>query len=515
MLNNDIKFWVPIDITKSGKGDSKEMYFKGLASTGSVDADDEFLDPTGFDLSDFKYVNWNHMRTPDGYIGEPVNWEITKDNKFLIEGKLWGENPLAVATYNMFKALKKSDRGTKLGLSVEGKVLERDSSDRRRVSKAKLTAVAICPFPKNSDTWADFVNKGQTNISEWEYDILKSDGNGGEEYILDLTHPETGVRYLITRGGELKVIDKSMSAEDESGKAVSLESVDSKKKNIENLCESVGEIKKSNIFTPNLKLDRSIYKVIYDRYPDLDLVKSKNLFKFIRIMADKNKDKKEVGKEDITKSLDILEKLSSGDYEIVAKGNKDTDSVQKSELDLSIEKAQKELEDLMNKKNGVTTDKTEKSDNFDEFSKMLKGQSEIIQKGFGAMKSVIKSHSEETEALKKSLEDLNERFETIESNSKGKRSVISKGYVPEAGEGVDKDKGNGKVQLKLESRKDRNLLVKAISDTVPMEGATSAQISLLNDVSYFESTGELKTSVLQKANELGYDVTKLKMVERN
>ena len=55
MNKNNFNFWTPVEITK-GKDESGKNIMKlgGIASTFDEDADGEFLDPNGFDISDFK-----------------------------------------------------------------------------------------------------------------------------------------------------------------------------------------------------------------------------------------------------------------------------------------------------------------------------------------------------------------------------------------------------------------------------------------------------------------------------
>lgn len=178
-MNNDFKFYLPVDITKGKDASGKEvMKVSGIASTNSKDSEGETLDVNNFDLKDFHQINWNHKGNSDAsaVIGEPTKAEVVNKSKLYIEGVLYDDVPMAKAVYTLMKALKNSPSKRKLGMSVEGKVVERASNDKKsplynKITKAKITGVAICPHPINADTVVDLLEKGYTkNDSEYEYD---------------------------------------------------------------------------------------------------------------------------------------------------------------------------------------------------------------------------------------------------------------------------------------------------------------------------------------------------------
>jgi hypothetical protein len=112
-------------------------------------------------------------------LGEPTS-AVVANGKMQIEGELYSEMPQAVATFALMKALKK--RGKNLGLSIEGKVIERDPNNPSKIKRAKITGVAITPNPINSNTLCELVEKGFTN-NEWTYDeetevLMKSFDSG-------------------------------------------------------------------------------------------------------------------------------------------------------------------------------------------------------------------------------------------------------------------------------------------------------------------------------------------------
>lgn len=176
-MSEKLKFFVPAEITKGEDSKGREtMVIKGIASTGDLDSENEYLDPSGMDLSGFKWVNWNHLgsKDPSTIIGEPVKKVITPDNKLYIEAVLYPEVPMAQTAYNLMKALQSSPNGNKLGFSVEGKVLQKDPIKKNRISKSRITGVALCPVPINGKTWAEIVKGEVPDENEiYDNDFLK------------------------------------------------------------------------------------------------------------------------------------------------------------------------------------------------------------------------------------------------------------------------------------------------------------------------------------------------------
>lgn len=180
MPRENFRFFMPVDIFKAtDKNGSEVMKISGIASTSSRDSQGETLDVKNFDLTNFSQINWNHKGKDDpaAHIGEPTMTKIVDGNKLYIEGVLYPDVPMAKAVYTLMKALKKSPSGKKLGLSVEGKVIERESNDEKsplykNIKKARITGVAVCPHPINGDTIVDLMEKGYTKD---DIDLLYDD----------------------------------------------------------------------------------------------------------------------------------------------------------------------------------------------------------------------------------------------------------------------------------------------------------------------------------------------------
>lgn len=205
-METKFNFWIPIDdvqIEKSDKGDKdayENMIISGVASDNSEDADGEVLEPSGFDISDFKkhgLINLEHFPTrkqsPKAWIGEPLDAKI-KDNKFHIKAKLWKDSELAREAYDTMITMQNSGSNRKVGWSIEGNATKRDPANDKRILKAKITNCALTFRPKNMNTFADII-KGKQNddFIEPEFETNIKDGEvflfqfekAGEVYRID------------------------------------------------------------------------------------------------------------------------------------------------------------------------------------------------------------------------------------------------------------------------------------------------------------------------------------------
>lgn len=151
----DFKFYIPnLNIHKATtNGGSKNFKISGIASTPTKDKEGDVIEQN-FDLSEFKWINYEHGKNPNEIIGEITKARVTKLG-LEIEGELYADNELAKEVYGLAMNMQKAGNGKKLGLSVEGRTIERDSKDKSTVKKAQLFAVAICKTPMNGDTFVD------------------------------------------------------------------------------------------------------------------------------------------------------------------------------------------------------------------------------------------------------------------------------------------------------------------------------------------------------------------------
>jgi hypothetical protein len=179
---NSFKFYCPVTISKAKDKDGNEiMRLGGIASTMDKDSDGEFLDPSGFDIAEFKksgLVNWHHQtkNSPAAIIGEPYKAEIQKDG-FYVETDLYPDSRLAKEVYDTAQILAKNSKTRRLGYSIEGTVVERDEENPKIVKKAIITGLAITHMPKNAQTFADII-KGNVMIDDEEEKSLTTESAG-------------------------------------------------------------------------------------------------------------------------------------------------------------------------------------------------------------------------------------------------------------------------------------------------------------------------------------------------
>jgi len=238
--NERFNFFLPIDIEK-GKIDKKTgkkvMKISGIASTNDVDTDNEILEPEGFDLSHFMnsgFINYNHnaKSSPKAIVGEPTEGTRIENNKLIVEGTLYDDNPLSHEIYNLAETLKKSGSKRRLGFSIEGKPLMKDPINPKRITKAIISGVAITPCPKNHNTVMDIV-KGDYEklyVSEYDFDFdtIEKSENGGEiEYIIDIFDKGCGTRVRMDKNFNIKV-EKGLTTAQDSGRGLIKEDVEQK-----------------------------------------------------------------------------------------------------------------------------------------------------------------------------------------------------------------------------------------------------------------------------------------------
>lgn len=178
MKTNSFNFFVPIEFEKAGTGEDryKNMIIGGVASTNDRDLDEEILEPVGFDLSILKtkgIINWEHgsKSTPSSIIGEPIEAEV-KNNKLFLKAKLYEKMSKARDAYDTMLAMRDSGATRKFGFSIEGKPIQKDPYNPKRITKAMITNIALCILPKNTNTFADIIKGIQVeDFIEPTYDI--------------------------------------------------------------------------------------------------------------------------------------------------------------------------------------------------------------------------------------------------------------------------------------------------------------------------------------------------------
>lgn len=198
--DNRFNFWVPVNIMKARASDTgneiddryDNMVFEGMASDDSEDDEGESMNPNGFVLDRFLktgLLNLDHLpsRARENksrfWIGEPMEAWV-KDNKFYVKGKLWKKSPEARAFWDKCLQMAESGSTRKPGMSIEGKVLERDPKNPRRVTKALITNVAMTFQPVNTNSFVDIV-KGRQSRDFIDYEFEGVKGFNDDDVILE------------------------------------------------------------------------------------------------------------------------------------------------------------------------------------------------------------------------------------------------------------------------------------------------------------------------------------------
>lgn len=213
-VERDWSAWIPLSVVKSSKGD---MRIGGIASDEeSPDLQGEKVFVDGLDTSYLLQrgaFNWDHQKGPEDILGEIDT--VQKDNKKLyVEGFLYPKVKKAVDVYDLMQSLKESRSTRKLGLSLEGKVKERDTKDTKVIKKAWIKNVAITYNPINQGAWVDMIKSmGNFTFEKCDKDcshcplcevkeetkVVKAESKELPSFII-----HEGIKYFQKDFGELK-----------------------------------------------------------------------------------------------------------------------------------------------------------------------------------------------------------------------------------------------------------------------------------------------------------------------
>ena len=153
---NKFRFVMPADLEKAQDGSWK---VRGLASTDKIDQQGERIVQKGMDLTPIDkkkgILNWDHQKGPENTIGLLDGYKRGGTGLY-VEGRLFKNHTKAKAVKEIMDSLGEGDRG-RIGLSVEGQIIERDDSNPKIIKKCKINAVALTMNPVNTETYADLV----------------------------------------------------------------------------------------------------------------------------------------------------------------------------------------------------------------------------------------------------------------------------------------------------------------------------------------------------------------------
>lgn len=171
-MSNDFKIVIPAEMTKAEDGSWK---IKGVASTASRDHQGEVVLQRGIDATAIDngkaFFNWDHKTGPENIVGT-IDSYSKKNGDFIVEGRLFKKHKKAQAVQEIMSSLDKSDRG-RMGMSVEGKILERTGKDGKTIKKCKITAVALTMNPVNQDSHAELMKSLTAEGTEIDFETKK------------------------------------------------------------------------------------------------------------------------------------------------------------------------------------------------------------------------------------------------------------------------------------------------------------------------------------------------------
>jgi len=178
-LNKSIELfstWLPLGLVKSEEEGRTKI--GGIISTDTVDQQGDMILQEGMDFSYFLdkgYFNYEHKGGVEYIVGAPTKVErVNLDGKQAtrVEGYLMTEKPLAKNIIETCVAMEKAQLDRQIGFSVEGQVVERDSVNRKIITKAKILNVAITSAPVNPDAKLELLARSLMNAKQIAKEIL-------------------------------------------------------------------------------------------------------------------------------------------------------------------------------------------------------------------------------------------------------------------------------------------------------------------------------------------------------
>lgn len=207
-MNNDFKFVMPAELSKADNG---EWVVAGLASTSDTDQQGEIIDQTGMDLSPIDqkrgWFNWDHKPGVENLLGTLDGYRRT-DKGLFVKGRLFKNKQKAKDVYDIMSSLGKSDVG-RIGMSVEGKILERDKNNPKIIRKCKIDKVALTLNPVNKSTYADLVKSLNVEGDDLIKSIVDSDieFDSTEEHV---QNDEQSQETMFTADQVLNIVQKAL-----------------------------------------------------------------------------------------------------------------------------------------------------------------------------------------------------------------------------------------------------------------------------------------------------------------
>lgn len=411
-MSKNFKFYCPAEISKAKDTEGNTvMKMGGIASTIDEDSDGEFLDPNGFIIDEFLelgLVNWHHQAkdSPMSVIGEPTLAEIRPEG-FYVECELYKSSAMAKEVYELGETMQKDSRKRRLGFSIEGSVIERESDDKTsplyyKIKKALITGLAITHMPKNAKTFADIIKgKGATKIGEEEEDeedeiekdLSTTSGAAIVKESLDKNLKVTTFKskYFFVEMTDEKMFDNIFA----SFPDISIEKA-------EKINELLTKIKEGMKSSSDSEMDTKIEKAM-----DILGFNAKEANPFIEKAKD---DAEELTPEQIATKMD--EKIYGEDSKVVVDSDKTPKVIEEEEEEeAGTEKLEKSILSFILK----SSDKASKEN----------GALGVLLKANLDQNAIMKAQfSEQSEKLEKAMETISLLKTQIGGTSAGRKSII-------------------------------------------------------------------------------------------
>lgn len=230
-MNDTFKFVIPAELTK---GEDGEWKVAGLASTSSVDRQGEVILPEGIDATPIAkgkgFFNFDHDNSPENTIGVLDSYKKSTNGMY-VEGRLFKNHTRAKAVYEIMSSLNKGDKG-RIGMSVEGKIIERDQANPSIIKRCLIKNVALTMNPVNQDTFADIV-KSMTGTGQVEFDSTGKQDGTVQTSSESPTFTASQVVEIVQKALGVGAGNAQAPGNMTGGDALGQEEMDSKKKKVE------------------------------------------------------------------------------------------------------------------------------------------------------------------------------------------------------------------------------------------------------------------------------------------
>ena len=487
-MKGNFKFWCPIEKSVTNSPDSAEqMVLGGIASTADKDSDGEYLDPNGFDITPLMNsgtVNWHHQAKgqPAAIIGEPIRGEIRPEGLYL-ETKLYPSSSVARDVWNLATTLERDSSTRRLGYSIEGRVVERASSDPnnpdyKRVIKAVITGVAITHMPKNAQTFANII-KGE-GCDEDEEELYDEEDVESEDKSMTTETAAALKKESLDR--DLKVQTFSKSECFDLVLATIPNITITKAKQVVSLIESIANMKKSNKEQITEEDICKAYEALGLQTPDTNA----DPFAQINDILQKAEEENELDEEDDDDVEEDEEK--DGDYDEEADHDDDEDE--------EVSKAS-DYDALGRIEKAIATSYIGQTRNIKALGQLLKSQGDEIDE----LKEIVKAQEE-------TISSLTEMVETYGSRTprRAHRSIRTASREFAKAEDDDEDEEIRKGEDGLSMSRNRSQVADILDQATFAKGFDD---EFSKACMSFESSGTISSNVIARLkNEFGVNIVK-------